>query len=108
MQNIYTMIGINYLTLELVGLATTLSLLVIFQKLIVPQWKTLLTLILTALIAAFLWDSLIFHRVYTLNPKILVGIYLGPLPIEEYLLFLTWPLMIGTVTLVFTQRYGPK
>jgi lycopene cyclase domain-containing protein len=102
------MMGVNYLTLELVGLTTTLLLLAIFRNLILPHWKVLLALMIYGLATGFVWDSLIFHRVYTLDPKILLGTYLGPLPIEEYLLFLIWPLMVGAVTLVLTQKHDFK
>jgi lycopene cyclase domain-containing protein len=67
--------------------------------------KILGLLIVIALVYTTPWDNyLVATRVWWYNPKLVMGIMLGWVPLEEYLFFVLQPLMIGLWLLLLARR----
>jgi lycopene cyclase domain-containing protein len=96
--------GFDYLILQTIFALPALILLIVFRRIVLAHLRVIIVLILFCLLDGTIWDSLIFGRVYTFAPRILTGIKLGYLPVEEYLLFMNVPFVIGVITIIAMEK----
>lgn len=93
------------LTIVILGIVPA-AILILLKPKILSFKTTLIYAALGALLFAIPWDSLIFGHIYELNPKILTGLYLFRLPLEEYLMFVAWTLLAVLSFLFLVEKNG--
>jgi lycopene cyclase domain-containing protein len=71
-----------------------------------PYWVVFLH-VLIALIYTTPWDNyLVANGVWWYDPRLVVGMRIGWVPIEEYLFFMVQTLLTGLLTLALSRRFG--
>jgi lycopene cyclase domain-containing protein len=70
-----------------------------------PVWQVILTLIIIAVVYTTLWDNyLVATGVWWYDPKLVTGIVLGWVPLEEYTFFVSQTLLTGLWLLFLAHR----
>lgn len=70
-----------------------------------PAWQVILALIIIAVVYTTPWDNyLVATGVWWYDPKLVTGIVLGWVPVEEYTFFILQPLLTGLWLLFLAHR----
>jgi lycopene cyclase domain-containing protein len=71
-----------------------------------PAWQVILALVIIAVVYTTPWDNyLVATGVWWYDPKLVTGIVLGWVPIEEYIFFVLQPVFTGLWLLFLAQRF---
>lgn len=79
------------------------------QKLSRPTWLVLIALIVIAVAYTTPWDNyLVASRVWYYDPRLVLNIILGYVPVEEYAFFVLQTLVVGLFAVWLWRRFYPQ
>ncbi|MHB8625356.1 MAG: lycopene cyclase domain-containing protein [Aggregatilineales bacterium] len=82
---------------------------VLRQKLTRPVWVGLFALVVVAVAYTTPWDNyLVASRVWYYDPRLVLNIILGYVPVEEYLFFILQTLAVGLFVVWLWRRLYPQ
>jgi lycopene beta-cyclase len=101
----------TYFGFLLTFLAIPIALLIAAQRwtLIRHKWASIGLMVALALVYTTPWDNyLVATRVWWYDPKLVTGLVLGWVPIEEYTFFVLQPILVGLWLLLWQPRMEPS